>query len=194
MNIAIIPARGGSRRIPRKNIREFHGRPIIWYSIQAALSSGLFEKIVVSTRDEEIAKICEGLGAEIHLRSAEASRDEVGTQEVTREVLEAAQYSKHHIACCIYPCAPLLTGRDLREGYRALDAVNTTRWWSYVPGWYYFGTRESFILERPLHLNFCSITPSERWVDIDTEEDWSRAEQLYRAVESSEALNTRGNT
>jgi CMP-N-acetylneuraminic acid synthetase len=193
VNVAIIPARGGSRRIPRKNIRDFLGRPIIWYSIQAAKSSGLFDRVVVSSGDDEIRAIAAGMGAEVHRRSPEASRDEVGTQEVMREVLEAARYSRYDIACCIYPCAPLMTARDLRNGYQLFVDTDSTQWWLYTPGWFYFGTRESYILERPLHLKACTITPTARWIDIDTEEDWVKAERIYREIEAGDALNTRGN-
>lgn len=119
--LAIIPARGGSKRIPRKNIRTFMGRPIIAYPIRAALASGQFDEVMVSTDDEEVAGISTGLGATVpFLRSAAASGDSATTRDVMLEVL--GEYSKRgkefDRLCCIYPCAPLLTAEILRETCR----------------------------------------------------------------------------
>jgi len=122
--IAIIPARGGSKRIPRKNIRLFLGKPIIAYSIEAALKSGLFETVMVSTDDDEIAEIAKKYGASIpFLRSPETSNDLAGTFEVIREVL--SNYGKMSISfdkvCCIYPCAPFVRPNLLKEAFDKLE-------------------------------------------------------------------------
>lgn len=115
--IAIITARGGSKRIPRKNIREFCGKPILAYSIQAALESGIFRTVMVSTDDEEIAGVAVQYGAEVPFyRSAETAGDFATTNDVLLEVL--AEYKKRgeHFAlgCCIYPTAPFVTGEKLK--------------------------------------------------------------------------------
>ena len=111
-NIAIIPARGGSKRIPRKNIKPFMGKPIITYSIEAALQSGLFEEVMVSTDDEEIAGIACKYGAKVpFMRSAEMSNDYAGTDDVILEVLRKykEQGREFETVCCIYSTAPFVT-------------------------------------------------------------------------------------
>jgi pseudaminic acid cytidylyltransferase len=123
-NLAIIPARGGSKRIPRKNIREFLGKPIISYSITAAIESGLFSEVMVSTDDEEIAEIALKYGAKVpFMRTKENADDFATTLDVVKEVL--TMYHKmwgkdFSAACCIYPTAPLLNLQYLKEGYRLL--------------------------------------------------------------------------
>lgn len=122
-NIAIITARGGSKRIPRKNIKAFLGKPIIAYSIEAALAADCFDEVMVSTDDREIADIARSLGASIpFFRSAETSDDIATTADVLTEVLgvyaEQGQSFRH--ACCIYPTAPFVTPQKLREGYELL--------------------------------------------------------------------------
>ena len=105
-NIAIIPARGGSKRIPRKNIKDFLGKPIIAYSIQAALESGLFEEVMVSTDDEEIVEVARQYGANVpFLRSEAASNDFATTADVLIEVLNNYKSLEHSFdyTCCIYP-------------------------------------------------------------------------------------------
>ncbi len=123
MNVAIIPARGGSKRIPRKNIKHFSGKPIIAYSIEAALLSGLFDEVMVSTDDLEIKQIAEDYGAKVpFLRSQASSNDFATTFEVLEEVLTT--YDKigktFENMCCIYPCAPFVTAEILKEGYSVL--------------------------------------------------------------------------
>ncbi|MCR5503697.1 MAG: pseudaminic acid cytidylyltransferase [Lachnospiraceae bacterium] len=121
-SIAIITARGQSKRIPRKNIHPFAGRPLIAYSIEAAIGSGVFDTILVSTDDEEIAEIAKGLGASVpFLRSAGNSDDHATTNDVLTEVLNTlkAKGEAYETACCIYPTAPFLTGQKLREAYGA---------------------------------------------------------------------------
>lgn len=121
--IAIIPARGGSKRIPRKNIKDFLGKPIITYSIEVALSSGLFDEVMVSTDDEEITTIAKEAGAAVpFLRSKEASDDHATTFAVIREVLDSykMQGRTFDYVCCIYPTAPLLSVDSLNDAFNML--------------------------------------------------------------------------
>ena len=121
--IAIIPARGGSKRIPGKNIKDFLGKPIIVYSIEIALKSGLFDEVMVSTDDAEIATIAERYGAQVpFLRTAKNSDDHASTVDVINEVLnEYKSMGKiFEYACCIYPAAPLIRVRHLKEAYDKL--------------------------------------------------------------------------
>jgi N-acylneuraminate cytidylyltransferase len=122
-NIAIIPARGGSKRIPRKNIKNFCGQPIIAYSIKAALDSQLFDEVMVSTDDEEIAEIGRVYGASVpFLRSSDNSNDYATTASVLHEVLSnyATQNRNFEYACGIYPTAPFITARKLKDAYQLL--------------------------------------------------------------------------
>ena len=119
-NLCIIPARGGSKRIPRKNIKDFLGKPIIAYSIEVALQSGLFQEVMVSTDDEEIAEVARKYGAKVpFLRSEKTSTDFATTLDVIKEVL--ASYRKlgpeYDYVCCIYPTAPLVKIEHLNEGF-----------------------------------------------------------------------------
>jgi pseudaminic acid cytidylyltransferase len=121
--ICIIPARGGSKRIPRKNIRDFHGKPVIAYSIQAALESNLFDVVMVSTDDEEIAFISKEYGAIVpFLRSLNNSDDFTGTGDVMFEVLKRLESEglKFGSACCLYATAPLVKPNRLQEGNNLL--------------------------------------------------------------------------
>ena len=123
----MIPARGGSKRIPRKNIRAFHGRPMLAWPIDAAKACGLFGRIVVSTDDEEIASIARSLGAETPFRRpAELADDHAPTPAVVRHALETLRRETPgediDYACCIYPTAPLLRASDLRRGFETLAA------------------------------------------------------------------------
>lgn len=126
-SIAIIPARGGSKRIPRKNIKSFLGKPIIAYSIEAALDSGLFDEVMVSTDDDEIAEIAQQYRAKVpFMRSKQNANDYAGTADVLFEVLE--QYKKMNFAfdkaCCIYPTAPFLSIKKLKEAEALLEEQN----------------------------------------------------------------------
>lgn len=121
--IAIITARGGSKRIPRKNIREFCGKPILAYSIEAALSSGSFDTVMVSTDDEEIAEVAKRYGAQVpFLRSEENANDYATTAQVLLEVLSEYEKrgEKYEQVCCIYPTAPFLTADRLKESMNLL--------------------------------------------------------------------------
>lgn len=122
-NIAIIPARGGSKRVPGKNIREFCGKPIITYSIEAALKSGLFDEVMVSTDSEKIAGVAREAGANVpFMRSAQASNDFATTRDVLVEVL--GEYEKRgrsfEYISCIYPCAVFVTPEKLRNAFELL--------------------------------------------------------------------------
>ncbi len=121
--IAIILASGGSKRIPRKNIKNFCGQSIIAYSIQAAQKSGLFDRIIVSTDDEEIAEVSRQHGAEIpFMRPRELADDYTKTNAVVRHCLEwlVEQAQKPEYACCIYATAPFLQPEYLKQGFEAL--------------------------------------------------------------------------
>lgn len=125
--IAIITARGGSKRIPKKNIRDFCGKPIIAYSIQAALASNLFETVMVSTDSEEIAEIARNYGAEIpFFRSEKNAGDYADTADVLLEVLgEYRKLGKQFTEfCCIYPTAPFVTAEKLRDSHCLLADAN----------------------------------------------------------------------
>ena len=122
-NLCIIPARGGSKRIPRKNIKVFKGKPIIAYSIEKALVSGLFKEVMVSTEDEEIAEIARRFGASVpFFRSTETAGDLATTMDVLEEVTKRYEEQQQifDLICCIYPTAPLLTIEQLKKGHRQL--------------------------------------------------------------------------
>ena len=122
--IAIITARGGSKRIPKKNIRDFCGRPIIEYSIKAALASGCFTRVMVSTDDKSIAEIAQKAGAWIpFLRSSNTAGDFATTAQVIEEVLTELEkrQERYDIGCCIYPTAPFITGEKLKAAVSLLE-------------------------------------------------------------------------
>lgn len=119
-NIAIITARGGSKRIPRKNIKEFMGKPMLAYAIDAAKQSGMFEEIMVSTDDPEIAEIAQKYGAKVpFMRSEKTSNDYATTYDVLKEVISEYKKLGHEFdnICCIYPCVPFLTGEILHTAF-----------------------------------------------------------------------------
>ena len=124
-NICIIPARGGSKRIPRKNIKPFLGKPIITYSIEAALQSGLFDEVMVSTDDEEIAEIAKQYGAKVpFLRTAKNADDFATTFDVIEEVVllyKEALNTQFDNVCCLYSCAPFVRGETLKLAYQELE-------------------------------------------------------------------------
>ena len=127
MKLAVIPARGGSKRIPRKNIKLFGGKPMIAWSIEAAYRTGLFDRIVVSTDDEEIASIAKKYGAEVpFLRPAKLSDDHTGTVPVIAHAIE--WHLKHNFypieVCCIYATAPFIRSEDIKLGQEILDKLD----------------------------------------------------------------------
>jgi N-acylneuraminate cytidylyltransferase len=122
MNIAIIPARGGSKRIPRKNIKPFYGKPMIAYPIQIALESGLFDQVVVSTDDDEIAEVAQAYGASVPFkRPAELANDYAPTIPVIQHAINALDIHNLKTACCIYPATPFLTPQVLQQAYQMID-------------------------------------------------------------------------
>ena len=121
--LALITARGGSKRIPRKNIKDFNGKPIIAYSIEAALGAGVFDEVMVSTDDEEIAEISRSYGAQVpFLRSEKTSNDFATTSDVINEVLSEYEKrgQKFDIFTCIYPTAPFVTAQKLKKAVEDL--------------------------------------------------------------------------
>lgn len=121
--LAIITARGGSKRIPRKNIKEFCGKPILAYSITAALEAGIFDEVMVSTDDEEIAKVAKQYGAKVpFFRSKENADDFSTTRDVVLEVISSYEETGQYFdkVCCIYPTAPFLTAKCLKEAMEQL--------------------------------------------------------------------------
>ena len=225
MKLAIIPARGGSKRIPRKNIRDFLGKPIIAYSIEAAIRSKLFDDIIVSTDDEEIADVARAAGAEVpFLRPPQISDDHTGTAAVVKHGLQwfASQGKSAELACCIYATAPFVTAEDLVRGYDLLAASDKEYAFSVTSfgfpiqralrlkdggveaispqhseqrsqdledayhdaGQFYWGRPEAFLRDVPLFSNASIpvVLPRYRVQDIDTIEDWQRAEYMYRAL------------
>ena len=230
MNLAIIPARGGSKRIPKKNIRDFCGQPIIAYSIQAANESGCFDAIIVSTDDEEIATVARSYGAEVpFVRPPEYSNDTIGTIPVTAHAVHWFEEHREPVAyaCCIYATAPFLRPEDIRRGLEALESegadyafsvtsfgfpiqravriLSSGRAGMFQPehfntrsqdleeayqdaGQFYWGKPEAWKAGTPMFSEAAVpvVLPRYRVQDIDTEEDWKRAELMYRAIELSE--------
>lgn len=225
MNIAVIPARGGSKRIPRKNIKDFCGKPMLAWSIEAALKSSCFDQVIVSTDDEEIAAVGRAHGAETpFLRPATLADDHTGTGAVVRHAIQwlVDQNKKPDQVCCIYATAPFIQPEDLEQ---ALDLLVTTGA-SYV----FSATSFPFPIQRAIKKTAgCGCTPmfpehigkrsqdleeafhdagqfywgqTKAWMgsgsvfspesrmyllprwrvqDIDTLEDWERAERLFTA-------------
>ena len=148
MNIAIIPARGGSKRIPRKNIKEFHGKPMIAYSIEAAINSLCFDKIIVSTDDAEIAEVAIKHGAEVpFMRPADISDDYATTLDVIKHAVEFTESQNWDVknVCCIYATAPFLIPEFIKKGFRELISANIDYAFS--------ATTFPFPIQRALRLN-----------------------------------------
>lgn len=182
MRVAIIPARGGSQRIPKKNIRDFHGKPIIAYSIETAKRSGMFDVVYVSTENADIAVVACKHGAEVIDRPRELAKDEVGTQIVMAHALSVIGCSRH--ACCIYATAPMLTSADLWRGLRQLLMSEAD--YAYCPGIFYWGKVSAFREGKPLDGRLV-LLDGERGIDINTPADWTRAEQLYARLHEAAA-------
>lgn len=229
--VAIIPARGGSKRIPQKNIRLFCGKHIIAYSIEAAQNSKIFDKVIVSTDSNEIAKIAVSLGAEVpFLRPQELSGDYVGIREVIAHAVKWMWEKgwRLNAVCCIYATAPLLRHDDLIEAYKIFQKDK----WDYIlaateyiypiqrsfriqksgsvemffpenfskrsqdlekayhdAGQFCWGKPEAWIENMMLFSVRSSILkiPAYRVVDIDTEEDWKRAEIIYNVLKKEDS-------
>ncbi len=148
MIVAIIPARGGSKRIPRKNLKSFHGKPIIAYAIKAAIKSRCFDKIIVSTDDEEIAQVAREWGADVpFIRPDNISDDYATTVEVIQHSIEWFKCKGHILSsiCCIYPTAPFLQSDDIDRGLKLLNKPDT----QYV----FSATTFEFPIQRAIYLN-----------------------------------------
>ncbi|MDO6463678.1 pseudaminic acid cytidylyltransferase [Pseudoalteromonas carrageenovora] len=148
MNIAIIPARGGSKRIPRKNIKEFHGKPMIAYSIEAALDSECFDKVIVSTDDKEIAEVAIQYGAEVpFMRPANIADDYATTLDVIKHAVEYTEQQGWGVksVCCIYATAPFLIPEFIQRGLIELTSSNIDYAFS--------ATSFPFPIQRALKLN-----------------------------------------
>lgn len=177
-NIAVIPARGGSKRIPRKNIKIFHGQPLISYSIEAAIRSKCFDKIIVSTDDEEIAEVALRYGAEVpFLRSKELSNDFAGTTPVIQDAILKLDDADIEYVCCVYATAPMLSAQDIRTGLNTLKEKEDCNYAFSI-------TTYDFPIQRSLSLNqenrVAMHNPdlfSTRSQDL--EECWHDAGQFY---------------
>lgn len=229
--IAIIPARGGSKRIPRKNIKEFSGLPIIAHSITTALASGCFEKVIVSTDDHEIAKIALQYGADVpFLRPNVIADDYSGTIPVIAHAIDFYKQQNQFwdYACCLYATAPFVRVEDIQAGAKLIDDENSVgqniRYvfsvaeYSYPiqralsrsatgitgmlnpenfnlrsqdlvtsyhdAGQFYWGKADAWLNQEPIfNVNALSVVlPHYRVQDIDTLDDWKRAELMHQAL------------
>ncbi|GIU51250.1 pseudaminic acid cytidylyltransferase [Shewanella sairae] len=228
MKIAVIPARGGSKRIPHKNIKDFCGKPMIAHAIETAIATGCFDKVLVSTDCSNIASVAEAYGAWVpFIRPNELADDYTGTTPVIRHSLNWLKDHGYQVThcCCLYATSPLLTSDTLVKGLKQLEA-NTE--FDYVfsacrfsfpiqralvetanggtrafdqesigmrsqdlvatyhdAGQFYWGKVEAFLdPERPVFGERGSmlVLPANRVQDIDTEEDWLRAELMYQLL------------
>jgi pseudaminic acid cytidylyltransferase len=225
MKIAIIPARGGSKRIPRKNIKQFGGLPMIAWSIRAAIASQCFERIIVSTDDDEIAQVAIAHGAEVpFVRPPELSDDHTGTIPVIAHAIEwqNAQGPSASDVCCIYATAPFVSATDIKHGHQVLHDSGAdyafsvtsyafpiqrairitpnqrvqmfepehfnTRSQDLVEAWhdagqFYWGHATAWLSHQPVFTEASSPVPIPRYrvQDIDTLEDWERAELMLKS-------------
>lgn len=225
MKLAIIPARGGSKRIARKNIRPFAGRPVIAYSVEAALGSRCFDHVIVSTDDDEIADIARACGAEVPFtRPAALSDDHTVLADVIVHAIEWFEGRGQPVqaACCVFATAPFVSAAAIRQGADALaggksfaiavtsfpfavqravrilpdgslDALypqyGQTRSQDLEPAWhdagqFCWGTRDAFIQRLPAFAPHTAAIKLPRHLvqDLDTPEDWHRAELMYEAL------------
>lgn len=226
MRVAIIPARGGSKRIPRKNIKIFHGKPMIAWSIEAALQSGCFDRVIVSTDDYEIAEVSMSFGAEVpFMRPPELSDDHTGTIPVISHAIAWQNINGNPVseACCIYATAPFVQSKDIRRGLSVLQSTNAdyafsvtsypfpiqrairitannrvemfqpecfeTRSQDLEEGWhdagqFYWGKAGAWLEGKPLFSKDAVpvVLPRYRVQDIDTAEDWERAELMFEVI------------
>jgi len=229
MQLAVIPARGGSKRIPRKNIKMFHGQPMIAWSVQAAMDSGCFDEVWVSTDDEEIAAVAQAYGAKVpFLRPAHLSDDFATTADVMSHAVEEFDKLNHTLPdyiCCLYATAPFVVRADLAQGLEKiknnsdlnyvfsattypfpiqraikLNADDTVEMFSphyfnsrsqdleeawHDAGQFYWGTAEAWLNKAMIFAAQSSVVelPRFRVQDIDTQEDWDRAEWLFKAIQ-----------
>lgn len=228
MRLAVIPARGGSKRIPRKNIKPFCGKPMIAWSIEAALQSGCFDQVVVSTDDAEIAQVARQHGAQVpFVRPPELSDDHTGTTPVIRQAIEwfQARGQAPEQVCCLYATAPFISVDDIRRGLAVLTetgcdyAFSVTSYASPIQrairindagriqmfnpehfntrsqdleeayhdaGQFYWGRAQAWLEERVIFSPASApvFLPRHRVQDIDTPEDWARAEWMFKALQA----------
>jgi N-acylneuraminate cytidylyltransferase len=226
MRLAIIPARGGSKRIPGKNIKPFCGKPMIAWSIEAALQSGCFDEVIVSTDDIGIAEVARAFGAQVPFQRPDSlSDDHTGTIPVIQHAIQWYQQSNLPVrqVCCIYATAPFLQARDLQEGQlkmemdeidyvfaatsfpfpiqRAFRLGGRGRIGMFHPehfntrsqdledayhdaGQFYWGRPEAWLAGKVIFGESSStvLLPRHRVQDIDTAEDWQRAEWMFKAM------------
>lgn len=183
----IIPARGGSQRIPKKNQRHFFGRPIITYAINTALNSHLFDRVIVSTDDPIIAQIATTQGATLHLRTETMAHDNIGTQAVARHVINDMQIDTPLI-CVLYATTPMVIADDLRRAFGLLKSDLTIDYivpigqWLQDPGQWYFGRLDAFLSGVPLADLGTRLLPipQNRAIDINTFADWDIVRKNYR--------------
>lgn len=179
--ICFIPARGGSVRIPRKNLRQFYGRPIISYSIENAQKSGLFDEVVVSTDDDEIANVAATWGAR-YVRRPTCDGTQ-GTQELAGGYLKTRP--DVGMCCVLYATAPLLTWRDIALGWQTFLHSDWSNYTHTVDlagqdiGGFYWGFAQSFRDGRPLDPSDWVRIDYDRAIDINTEADFQRAVRMY---------------
>lgn len=229
MNIAVIPARGGSKRIPRKNIKPFCGKPMIAWSIEAALASGCFDQVIVSTDDDEVKEVALQYGATVPFtRPAELANDYAGTVAVIKhaaEWLRAEGYTPELI-CCLYATAPFVSAEDLRKGEQVLKSATSMADYAFSvtsyafpiqrslritpegrvqmfypehyetrsqdleeayhdAGQFYWGCSEAWLAGKVPFLtsSLAVVLPTYRVQDIDTPEDWVRAEWMFKTLQ-----------
>jgi len=226
MNICVIPARGGSKRIPRKNIKEFLGQPVIAYSIKAAIDSQCFDKVIVSTDDAEIAEVVKSFGASVpFMRPDELADDYASTIPVVKHAIEwfDDQGQSPSEVCCLYATAPFVRASTIRKAYeqmqstqadycftatsfafpiqRAIKITAENRVEMLYPehletrsqdleesyhdaGQFYWGKAEAFKQQKPLFSKSATpyILPRYLVQDIDTLEDWKKAELMYKTI------------
>lgn len=225
MNIAVIPARGGSKRIKGKNVRPFAGKPLIAYSIAAAKAAGVFDEIIVSTDSAEIAQVAKACGASMIIERPESLADDyTGTTPVVRHAIESyrSTTAEPEFVCCIYATAPFLHADFLMEGLSRLQQADTMHYafsvttfdfpiqraiklsgHGVVPvdasligmrsqdleecyhdaGQFYWGRTNAWLGHQPMFAphSLPVVLPRHLVQDIDTEEDWTRAELMYLA-------------
>lgn len=232
MKLCVIPARGGSKRIPRKNIKDFCGKPMIGYSIEAALQSKCFDQVIVSTDDQEIAEVAESFGATVpFMRPDELSNDYAGTIPVIKHAIEWFEQDGQTpgLVCCLYATAPFVQAHTIQQAYaqleesqadycfsvtsfgfpiqRAIKLTQDKRVEMFSPenfntrsqdleeayhdaGQFYWGKAEAFKQQKPLFSKDASpyVLPRYLVQDIDTLEDWKRAELMYQVLTQSGEL------
>jgi len=232
VKLCVIPARGGSKRIPRKNIKNFNGKPMVAYSIDAALESNCFDRVIVSTDDQEIANLSKSYGAEVpFMRPKELADDYAGTLPVIKQAIEWFDNNDQSPieVCCLYATAPFVQVKSLQKAYqqmhnsgaeycfaatsypfpiqRAIKVTANNRVEMFQAdqftqrsqdleeafhdaGQFYWGSPEAFRALKPIFSEISSpyLLPRHLVQDIDTAEDWLRAELMFQVLKTSGEL------